>query len=378
MAFWFCWLDRARRRTRPLQWRATGSDDAMCIDDMSRGQADCALTSRKHFKLRRMRILITGGGGFIGQQVARALLAPDRTRGSTGASTQVSELILLDQAFAPGRLEEARIKYVTGDILDRQFIRSTFAAPIDAVFHFASVVSAGAEADFDLGMRVNVDGMRMVLEACRENSVAPRVVFTSSVAAFGGSLPEVVTDSTATTPQSSYGTQKVIGELLVNDYTRKGYIDGRCVRLPTIVVRPGKPNRAASGFMSNILREPLKGEPAVCPVPARTKMWIASPHSAVNALLHAMDLPAGEWGWNRTLNAPGITVSVAEALSALGCIAGPETSGLVRFVADPAVEKIVSGWPVHFATSRADGLGFTRDSSIEDIIKSHIDAARST
>ena len=325
-----------------------------------------------------MRILITGGGGFLGQQVARGLLAPDRGGRGTHASSDVSEMILLDQAFSTSRLQDKRIKYVTGDILDRQLINSTFDAPIDAVFHLASVVSAGAEADFDLGMRVNIDGMRAVMDACRANSAPPRVVFTSSVAAFGGSLPEVVTDSTATTPQSSYGTQKVIGELLVNDYTRKGYIDGRCLRLPTIVVRPGKPNRAASGFMSSIIREPLKGEIAMCPVSAETRMWIASPECAVNSLLHAFDLPAEQWGSNRTLNAPGISVSVVEALDALRRIAGNEKSDLVRFVADPAIEKIVYGWPVRFVTSRGDALGFKRDKSIDDIIRSHISASNAS
>jgi nucleoside-diphosphate-sugar epimerase len=210
-------------------------------------------------------------------------------------------------------------------------------------------------------------------EARRDDSAsAPRLVFTSSVAAFGGDLPEVVTDSTAATPQSSYGTQKVVGELLVADYTRKGYIDGRTVRLPTIVVRPGKPNRAASGFMSNILREPLNGEAAVCPVLPDAKMWILSPRRAVDALLHAMDLPADAWGTNRTLNAPGITVSVAQALEALGKLAGPQFAARVRFERDMAIERIVLGWPAHFSTVRADGLGFRADAGIEDIIRDHM------
>ena len=247
-----------------------------------------------------------------------------------------------------------------------------FAPQTDAVFHLAAVVSAGAEADFDLGYRVNLDAMRLVLEACRQQPAPPRLVFTSSVAAFGGELPDVVTDTTAATPQSSYGTQKVIGELLVADYTRKGYIDGRTVRLPTIVVRPGKPNRAASGFMSNILREPLNGEAAVCPVPPEAKMWILSPQRAVDALIRAIELPADAWGWNRTLNAPGISVSVAEALAALAELAGPQSAARVRFERDPAIEKIVLGWPARFATARADGLGFRADGGIEDVIRAHM------
>jgi D-erythronate 2-dehydrogenase len=257
-------------------------------------------------------------------------------------------------------------------MLDADLLARACAPQVDAVFHLASVVSAGAEADFDLGMRVNVDGMRNVLELCRAQRVPPRVVFPSSVAAFGGDLPEVVLDTTAPTPQSSYGTQKVIGELLVTDYTRKGFIDGRAVRLPTIVVRPGKPNRAASGFMSSILREPLNGELAVCPVPPETQMWIASPHRAVDMLIHAMELPAHVFGWNRTINGPGITVSVAEALAALERIAGSETAQRVRFEADAAIAKIVLSWPVRFATARADQLGFSRDADIDEIIRAHV------
>jgi nucleoside-diphosphate-sugar epimerase len=223
-------------------------------------------------------------------------------------------------------------------------------------------------------MHVNLDGMRNLLEICRAQTNAPRLVFTSSVAAFGGDLPDVVLDTSAPTPQSSYGTQKVIGELLVSDYTRKGFIDGRTIRLPTIVIRPGKPNRAASGFMSNILREPLKGESAVCPVPAETRMWIASPDRAVDMLIHAMELPASAWGWNRTLNGPGITVSVAEALAALERIAGKDTVQRVRFEPDAAIAKIVLSWPVRFATERADRLGFRGDADIDSIIRAHLSA----
>jgi D-erythronate 2-dehydrogenase len=322
-----------------------------------------------------MRILITGGGGLLGQKIARALLARGGLAQDPGAPAKLAELVLFDQVLAPNRVEHPRAKYVAGDILDRELLARACAPQVDAVFHLASVVSAGAEADFDLGMRVNVDGMRGLLELCRTQATPPRVVFTSSVAAFGGELPDVVLDTTAPTPQSSYGTQKVIGELLINDYTRKGYIDGRAARLPTIVVRPGKPNRAASGFMSNILREPLKGEPAVCPVPAETRMWIASPERAVGTLIHAMELPAAAWGWHRTINAPGITVSVAEALSALERVAGRETLQRVRFEPDAAIAKIVLSWPARFATDRADRLGFERDAGIDEIIRAHMRAA---
>ena len=319
-----------------------------------------------------MRIVITGGGGFLGQMVARELLARGGLAAEPGAATALTELVLLDCALPAEGAVDGRIKYVTGDAGDNSLMKRVFAPRTDAVFHLAAVVSAGAEADFELGYKVNLDATRLVLEACRQQPAPPRVIFTSSVAAFGGDLPEIVTDATAATPQSSYGTQKVIGELLVADYTRKGYIDGRAVRLPTIVVRPGKPNRAASGFMSSILREPLKGEAAVCPVATHVAMWILSPQRAVDALIRAGELPAAAWGWNRTLNAPGITVSVAEALAALAQIAGPASAARVRFERDPAIEEIVLGWPARFATARADSLGFTADGGIEDIIRAHM------
>lgn len=320
-----------------------------------------------------MRIVITGGGGFLGQRVARSLLARGGLGAAPDAGKGLSELILLDQAFPPGRVEAGSVRYETGDVGDCALLERVFAKPVDAVVHLAAVVSAGAEADFDLGMRVNFDATRLLLETCRRQSAPPRLVYTSSVAAFGGSLPEVVEDDTAATPQSSYGTQKVIGELLINDYSRKGYLDGRTVRLPTIVVRPGKPNRAASGFMSSILREPLAGESAVCPVPPEALMWILSPQRAVDALIRAVELPASAWGSSRTLNAPGCTVSVAEALAALEKIAGREAVARVRFERDPAIEKIVLSWPARFRTTRAAQLGFQGDAGIEAIIRAHLE-----
>jgi D-erythronate 2-dehydrogenase len=308
----------------------------------------------------------------LGQMLARALIARGGIGREPGAKTGLTELSLVDRVFPPGRIEDGRVRHETGDIGDAALLARVFSADTGAVFHLAAVVSAGAEADFDIGMRVNLDNMRSVLETCRRQPSPPRLVFTSSVAAFGGQLPDTVLDSTAATPQSSYGTQKVIGELLVNDYTRKGFIDGRTIRLPTIVVRPGKPNRAASGFMSSILREPLNGEPAVCPVPLETRMWILSPERAVDALIHAVELAGAELGLNRTVNAPGITVGVAQALAALERIAGRETAARVRIQRDPSIEKIVLSWPAVFATERADRLGFKADRDIDAIIHAHI------
>lgn len=321
-----------------------------------------------------MRVLITGGGGFLGQMLARAIVV----RGGLGADAtrQLADLVLFDQTFPRRGIRDGRITQFTGDVTKRAVLARVCSRPFDAVFHLAAVVSAGAEADFDLGMRVNLDGVLAVLETCRGQLRPPRVVFASSVAAFGGELPAFVVDTTAAAPQSSYGMQKVVAELLIADYTRKGYVDGRSVRLPTIVVRPGKPNRAASGFMSSILREPLAGESAVCPVPASAKMWILSPERAVEALVHAAELPGDVWGSNRTLNAPGITVSVEEALAALRRIAGHEVAARVTFQPDPAIEKIVLSWPTRFVTERADSLGFKHDEDIEEIIGAHMATQR--
>ena len=319
-----------------------------------------------------MRIVITGGGGFLGQRVARELLARGGLASAPGERTALDELVLVDQAWPPDAVNESRVQRVTGNIGERALVQRVFAPPTAAVFHLAAVVSAGAEADFDLGYRVNLDGARLIFEACREQPRAPRLVFTSSVAAFGGDMPETITDATAATPQSSYGTQKVMGELMVADYTRKGYVDGRAVRLPTIVVRPGKPNRAASGFMSNILREPMNGEPAVCPVPPATQMWILSPPRAVDALIRAMELAPEDWGWNRVLNLPGITVSVTQALAAMEKLAGKECVARVRFERDAGIEKIVAGWPVRFDAARAARLGFAADGGIEEVIRAHV------
>jgi len=319
-----------------------------------------------------MRIVITGAGGVLGQMLVRRLIDREGLVTDPGGAPALTQLILLDQGFPANVVADRRILRVDGQITDSAVLQRTLAGGADALFHLAAVVSAGAEADFDLGMRANLDGLRAVLGACRQLGTRPRVVFTSSVAAFGGDLPDVVLDSTAPTPQSSYGTQKAIGELLIADMTRKAFIDGRTLRLPTIVVRPGKPNRAASGFMSNILREPLNGERAVCPVAPEAKMWILSPERAVDALIRAMELSSEVWGWNRTLNAPGITVSVADALDALTKIGGAETAKLVRFEPDPAIERIVLGWPARFQTERANHLGFCGDTDIEAIIRAHL------
>ncbi len=212
-----------------------------------------------------MKIVITGGGGFLGQRIARELLRRGKLIGADGQPQEIRELVLVDIQQPSSAFHDARVRYAIGDASDPRLIANAFGHDIDGVFHLAAVVSGAAEADFDLGMRVNVDGTRSLLEACRQHGTRPRFVFTSSVAVFGQPLPDVVTDATTPQPQNSYGIQKLICELLVGDYTRKGFIDGRAVRLPTVSIRPGKPNAAASSFASGILREPLNGVEAVLP-----------------------------------------------------------------------------------------------------------------
>ncbi|MEP7070180.1 MAG: D-erythronate dehydrogenase, partial [Usitatibacter sp.] len=249
-----------------------------------------------------MKVVITGGGGFIGSRIAQSLAAKDPK----------AEITLVDMAFPPGL--ESRFKCVAGDVAAAAVIEKALGRDTDSIFHLAAVVSGGAEADFDLGYHVNMDGTRVLLEAARKLPKPAKLVYASSVAAFGGVLPDVLDDSTTPAPQTSYGAQKVIGEYLVADYTRKGFIDGRSLRLPTVVVRPGKPNLAASSFASGIIREPLAGVAADCPVPDTTGVWILSPSGVVASFLHAHDLPSSAWPTTRVVNLPGITLTVREMI----------------------------------------------------------------
>jgi nucleoside-diphosphate-sugar epimerase len=242
-----------------------------------------------------------------------------------------------------------------------------------SVFHLAAVVSGQAEADTDLGCRVNLDGTRAVLDACRALGTCPRVVFASSLAVYGGELPSAVGDGTALTPQTSYGTQKAIGELLVNDYSRKGFVDGRAVRLPTVVVRPGRPNRAASTFASSMIREPLSGREAVCPVSPETVMALASPRRIVAGLLHAHDLPGHAFGTNRSLQLPGFSVAVGEMAAAVRRAGGEEAHARIHWEPDAQIQQIVSGWPQALGAQRAEDLGFTADTGIDEVVQAFIE-----
>ncbi len=305
-----------------------------------------------------MKIVITGGGGFLGQRVARALLADAR----------VERIVLADVAPVGAPAEDARIVPWQVDLAEEGAAAAVMEGAA-AVFHLAAVVSGQAEAEFDVGMRVNLDGTRSMLEAARAGKRRPVFVFASSLAVFGPPLPPVVSEETAVHPQSSYGAQKAIGELLVADYSRKGYVDGRVLRLPTVCVRPGRPNAAASSFVSGIIREPLHGEKAVCPVGRELEVWLASPRATVANLVHGWSLPSVVLGARRVINLPGITVTVAAMIEALERVGGLQAAALVEFREDPVVKRIVSSWPAHIDASRALELGFVRDAGFESVVR---------
>jgi nucleoside-diphosphate-sugar epimerase len=319
-----------------------------------------------------MKIIVTGGAGFLGQRLIRALCERGRLTDAAGHEREIEQIVAIDQA-QPGALHvDERVGYVLGDIGQPGFIGHVLAADTASVFHLAAVVSGAAERDFDLGMRVNLDGTRHLLEACRRQKQVPKVVFASSVAVFGQPLPAVVTDATTPMPQTSYGTQKLACELLVNDYARKGFVDGRSVRLPTIVVRPGKPNAAASSFASGIIREPLAGEESVCPVDPSTGVWMSAPNTAVTAFVHAHELEAPAWGRVRSLNLPGITATVAQMIDALRSAAGDAVADRVKMQIDEPIAAIVRTWPARFDTARARAMGFPQDADFASILHEYM------
>lgn len=325
-----------------------------------------------------LNVVITGGAGFIGGRLAAAILARGSLSLAGGPSRPVGSLMLLDQVPPPAPLVgDPRVAVWQSDLVTG--LERAGAFPIrdaDLVFHLAAAVSAECERDFDLGMRANLRGTELVLAACRQPGRVPVVVFSSSLAVFGGTathpLPEVVTDSTLPTPQSSYGIQKFIGEQLVADYSRKGFIRGRAVRLMTVSVRPGRPNAAASGFLSGIIREPLAGLRANAPVPPDTAVALSSPASAIEGLLRAAEAAPEHWGDPTAVNLPPVTVTVGEMVQTLERVAGPAVSALVSWEPDEAIASIVRGWPARASTARAAALGLRPDENFEAIVRAYI------
>lgn len=315
-----------------------------------------------------MKIVITGGAGFLGSRLTRALLA---TSGAARGLPRFDGILSVD--LAPSPVGDARVTSAVGDIADPAFAGRVIGADTVGVFHLAAVLSGQSEAEFDLGMRVNLDGTRALLEAARATGAAPRFVFASSVAVFGGALPAVMPETMAVMPASSYGTQKAIGELLLSDYTRRGFFDGIGLRLPTICIRPGQPNKAASGFFSNILREPIAGQEAVLPVPDDVRHYFASPRAAIGFFLHAATMDLSAVGPRRNLSLPGLSATVGDEIAALGRIVGEKAVKLIRREPDPTIIRIVSGWATDIEGRRARELGFVAESSFDEIIQAHLE-----
>ncbi len=317
-----------------------------------------------------MKVLITGGAGFVGQRLAAALLELPAIVVGGAAAEPIDQITCFDRTC--GNLSDPRLTYVTGDITDPAVFETLVSPDTSLIFHLAAIVSGSAEADFDLGMKVNLRGTQLLLAACRQAGHCPQLVFSSSIAVFGGDLPPVITDETTPMPQGSYGVQKLICEQLIQDYSRKGFIRGCSLRLPGVLVRPGEPNGAASGFSSAIIREPLANRPMVLPVPQTTPMWAASPKTVSANLIHAASLSQQAWQANRSLNLPGHVVTMTEALQVLEALGVESLRALVSLQPDPDVMALVDTWAARFETPRAFALGFHPDDGFAAMVAAYI------
>jgi len=317
-----------------------------------------------------MKVLVIGAAGMVGRKLAQRL-SQDGQLGGT-AITQMTLMDVVEPPIPAGA--PFSVETMTGDLPEAGMADQLIGSRPDVIFHLAAIVSGEAEADYAKGYRINLDGTRDLFEAIGgTQGYVPRMVFTSSIAVFGAPFPDKIGDEFFTTPLTSYGTQKAIGELLLCDMTRRGMMDGVAIRLPTICVRPGAPNKAASGFFSNIIREPLAGQDAVLPVSDDVRHWHASPRSAVGFLVHAATMDTGRIGHRRALSMPGVSVTVGEQIAALARVAGDTVVKRIRREPDPTISRIVDGWPRNFETRRAEALGFQAETSFDEIIQTHID-----
>jgi D-erythronate 2-dehydrogenase len=316
-----------------------------------------------------MKILIIGGAGMVGRKLAQKLAKDGQLGGKSITALTMQDVVAPTLPAGAG----FPVKILTGDLSVPTEAAKLLADKPNVIFHLAAIVSGEAEQEFDKGYRINLDGTRYLLEAARHAGNKPRLVFTSSIAVFGAPFPDAIGDEFFNTPLTSYGTQKTIGELLLSDYTRKGFLDGVAIRLPTICVRPGTPNKAASGFFSNIIREPLAGHEAVLPVPEDVRHWHASPRAAVGFLSHAATIDGNKIGPRRALTMPGLSVTVGEQIAALKKVAGDKVVARIKRVPDATIGGIVAGWPRNFSAKRAEGLGFKAEASFEEIIRIHIE-----
>ncbi len=323
-----------------------------------------------------MKVVITGGCGFIGQRLARRLLERGELTAPSGSAEPIDELLLFDAVPPPpdGLDSAGSVQVVSGDIADRDLVFGLIDRDDVSVFHLASVVSGGGEKDFDLALKVNLTGGLNVFEALRAREGLPRLVFASSIAVFGGAaMPATVGDGTKQTPQTTYGITKAICELLVNDYTRKGFLDGRSARLPTVIIRPGKPNLAASSFASGVFREPLNGETCVLPVKTDTVMPVLGYRSIVDGLIRLHEVDAAALGDDRAVSLPSLTVTVGEMIESLQRAAADRELGEIKLEPDPFIEAICAGWPQDSAHERATALGLPRETSLDEIVTAYIE-----
>ncbi len=318
-----------------------------------------------------MHILVLGAAGMVGRKFLERIAADGHLGGKEIAKVTAHDVVA---AVKPAGASFAFEPHC-GDFAVPGAAEKLIAGRPDLILHLAAIVSGEAEADFDKGYRINLDGTRYLFDAIRltADGYCPRVLFTSSIAVFGAPFPDAIGDTFHLTPLTSYGTQKAMGELLLADYTRRGFMDGIGIRLPTICVRPGKPNAAASGFFSNIIREPMSGKEAVLPVGEDVMHWHASPRAAVGFLLHAATMDSAAIGTRRNLSMPGLAATVGQQIEALRKVAGEKAVKLIRREPDATIQKIVAGWPRNFAVSRAAGLGFKAESNFEDIIRVHLE-----
>lgn len=318
-----------------------------------------------------MNILVTGAAGFLGRRLIEALLQRGTLTDRHGQLQPIKRITAFDREPVQG-LDDPRVQVKEGDISDEQVLAKLIDADTDSIFHLAAVVSSQAEGDFELGMRVNFSATQGLLERARQLGSCPKWVMTSSVAVFGGQLPENVDDDQVWAPQSSYGTQKAMNDLLLADYSRRGFVDGRSLRMPTIVVRPGKPNLAASSFASGIIREPLNGQASVCPVAPDTRLWLMSPARAIANLIHGHELAAERLSQGRVINMPGLSLTVAQMIDALREVAGDEVAQRIQLRPDARIERIVGSWPGAFSARYASELGFTADEDFIGVIRQFI------
>jgi nucleoside-diphosphate-sugar epimerase len=317
-----------------------------------------------------MHILIFGAAGMVGRKLTERLVKDGGLGGREITKATLHDVV---EPQAPANAP-FKVRTVSSDFAEPGEAEKLVAERPDVIFHLAAIVSGEAEADFDKGYRINLDGTRQLFHVVRKigDGYRPRLVFTSSIAVFGAPFPEAIGDEFFLTPLTSYGTQKAMGELLLNDYSRRGFLDGVGLRLPTICIRPGVPNKAASGFFSNILREPLSGKEAVLPVGEEVRHWHASPRAAVGFLRHALALDTAKLGERRCVTLPGLSATVGEQIEALRRVAGDAAVNLIRREPDPVIAGIVAGWPTRFDARRAEALGFTAERSFDEIIAAHV------